>query len=76
MGQAYMLQSVGAVVIGGTLVAGGKASPVGAAFGALMLMLMVTLMVISGLPIGVQYIVEGIILILVLIIDNPHADSE
>ncbi|MBP2662213.1 MAG: permease component of ribose/xylose/arabinose/galactoside ABC-type transporter [Firmicutes bacterium] len=76
MGQSYMLQSVGAVVIGGTLVSGGKASTVGTAFGALMLTLMVTLMVISRLPIGVQYIIEGIILILVLIIDKPHTESD
>jgi ribose transport system permease protein len=76
MGQSYLLQSVGAVVIGGTLVSGGKASAVGTAFGALMLTLMVTLMVISRLPIGVQYIIEGIILILVLIIDKPQTEND
>ncbi len=66
MGSSYLMSSVGAVVVGGTLVSGGKASVVGTPFGALFLTLVVTLMVISHFPVGTQYIVEGLILIVVL----------
>lgn len=75
MGQPYMMQSVGAVVIGGTLISGGKASVIGTLFGALFLTLMVTLMVVTHLPIGIQYIIEGIILILVLAIGGSGKEE-
>lgn len=76
MGQPYMLQSVGAVVIGGTLISGGKSTGIGTAFGALFLILLVTLMLVSHLSVGVQYIVEGIVLILVLAIGGNQGHTD
>jgi len=66
MGAAYLLQSVGAVVLGGTLIFGGKSTAFGTLSGAFLLVLIVTTMQIAGLPGGMQEIVEGIVIILVL----------
>ena len=66
MGQPYLLQSLGAVVLGGTLIAGGAATPIGTLFGSMLLVLVVTTMQIAGLPPGVQDVVQGLVIITVL----------
>ena len=66
MGQPYLLQSLGAVVLGGTLIAGGAATPLGTLFGSMLLVLVVTTMQIAGLPPGVQDVVQGLVIITVL----------
>ena len=71
MGSPYLLQTVGAVVLGGTLIAGGSATPVGTLFGALLLVLIIVTMQVAGLPLGVQDIVQGVVIILVLALAGP-----
>lgn len=66
MGTPYLLQSVGAVVLGGTLISGGSASAAGTLLGALLLVMIVTTMQIAGLPKGIQDILQGVIIILIL----------
>ncbi|MBZ9739029.1 MULTISPECIES: ABC transporter permease [unclassified Mesorhizobium] len=66
MGQPYLLQSIAAVVLGGTLIFGGSASAVGTLFASILLILIVTTMQIVGLPPGAQDIVQGIVVIFVL----------
>jgi ribose transport system permease protein len=66
MGQPYLLQSLGAVVLGGTLIFGGSATSVGTFFGAVLLVLIVTTMQIAQLPPGTQDVVEGVVIIAVL----------
>ncbi|QCP50316.1 ABC transporter permease [Trinickia violacea] len=66
MGQPYLLQSLGAVVLGGTLIFGGAATPLGTLFGSMLLVLVVTTMQIAGLPPGVQDVVQGLVIITVL----------
>jgi ribose transport system permease protein len=66
MGQPYLLQSLGAVVLGGTLIFGGSATAVGTLFGAVLLVLIVTTMQIAQLPPGTQDVVEGVVIIAVL----------
>jgi ribose transport system permease protein len=66
MGDSYLLESIGAVVIGGTIITGGKSTIVGTLIGSLFLILIVSLMSISHLPFGVQQIIEGIIILAVL----------
>lgn len=68
MGDSYMLETVGAVVIGGTLIFGGKATAVGTFVGALFLVLVGTAMNIAGLPIGAQNIIKGLIIVAVLLL--------
>lgn len=66
MGTSYLLQSVGAVVLGGTLIAGGSATALGTLFGGLLLVMIVTTMQIAGLPPGAQDILQGVVIIAVL----------
>lgn len=66
MGQPFLLQSIGAVVLGGTLILGGSATAVGTMFGAVLLVLIVTTMQIARLPPGTQDVVEGAVIIAVL----------
>jgi ribose transport system permease protein len=66
MGSPYLLQSVGAVVLGGTLIAGGSATALGTLFGALFLVLIIVTMQVAGLPPGAQDIAQGMVIILVL----------
>jgi ribose transport system permease protein len=68
MGSPYLLQTVGAVVLGGTLISGGAASAAGTLFGSVLLVLVIVTMQIGGLPPGAQDIVQGIVIILVLAI--------
>ncbi|MGN6550070.1 MAG: ABC transporter permease [Pararhizobium sp.] len=66
MGQPYLLQSVGAVVLGGTLIFGGAGTAFGTLFGSVLLVLIVTTMQIAGLPPGTQDVIQGLVIITVL----------
>jgi len=66
MGEPYLLQSVGAVVVGGTLIAGGSATALGTFFGSLFLVLIVTTMQFSGWSPGMQDVVQGGMIIAIL----------
>lgn len=70
LGDPYLLQTTGAVVVGGTLIFGGRAVPVGTLLGSLFLTLLVTAIQVAGLKIGGQFIVEGLFIILVLFIST------
>lgn len=73
MGQPYLLQSVAAVVLGGTLIFGGSATALGTLFASILLILIVTLMQILGLPPGAQDMVQGVVVILVLALAGREA---
>ncbi len=66
MGEPYLLQSVGAVVVGGTLVTGGSVTALGTFFGSILLVLLVTTMQVSGWSPGMQEVVQGAIIIAIL----------
>lgn len=66
MGQPFLLQSIGAVVLGGTLIFGGSSTAAGTMFGSLLLVMIVTTMQVAGLPPGMQDIVQGFVVIAVL----------
>lgn len=66
IGAPYLLQSLGAVVLGGSLIFGGASTAVGTLFGAMLLILIVTTMQVAGLPAGTQDIVQGMVVIGVL----------
>lgn len=70
MGNAYLLTSIGAVVIGGTLISGGKASVVGTLGGALLLTLIVTVLELSKIAIGFQDVIEGLLLVVFVILSQ------
>ncbi|MBS7539129.1 ABC transporter permease [Ancylobacter lacus] len=73
MGIPYLLQSLGAVVLGGSLIFGGASTALGTLFGALLLVLIVTTMQIAGLPAGTQDIVQGFVVIAVLALAGGRA---
>ncbi len=70
MGQPYLLQSVAAVVVGGTLIFGGSATALGTFIASVLLILIVTTMQIMQLPPGTQDMVQGVVVIFVLAIAN------
>jgi len=73
LGDPYLLETVGSVVVGGTLIMGGRAVPVGTLFGSLFLVLLVTAMQVAGMRIGGQFVAEGALIILVLFLAAPRA---
>ena len=74
LGDPYLLETVGGVVVGGTLIFGGKAVPAGTFFGSLFLVLLVTAMQVAGMKIGGQFIGEGLLIILVLFLAARRAN--
>lgn len=68
MGDSYMLETIASIVVGGTLMSGGKANAAGTLAGSLFLGLIVTAMQIMGFDIGIQNIAKGALIIIVLIL--------
>jgi ribose transport system permease protein len=66
MGNPFLLQSVGAVVVGGSSIMGGRANALGTLLGSLFLVMIVTTMQVLRVAGGSQDIVEGMLIILVL----------
>jgi ribose transport system permease protein len=67
MANDYTLLSVAAVIIGGTKLAGGQGSLLGAALGALALTLLTNLLLSIGMPAGVREFIQGAVLLAILI---------
>jgi ribose transport system permease protein len=66
LGRPYLFPSVAAVVVGGTVLAGGKGSYWGTMAGALVLMLLTSLLTASQLPEAVRQMVLGVTLLVLL----------
>ncbi|QBD78863.1 ABC transporter permease [Ktedonosporobacter rubrisoli] len=66
LGAAYTLPSVAAVVVGGTLLAGGEGSYLGTMAGALVLTILTSLLTTMELPESMRQIVYGLTLLLLL----------
>lgn len=67
VGDPFLLQIFTAVVIGGTLLRGGRGTALGSVFGAYTLMLMINILLVLDLPAYYTTIAEGIILILAIL---------
>lgn len=63
VGRGYELDSIVAVVIGGVALSGGSGTLVGAALGALILVVLFNLVIILGLPVQAQLIIKGLIIV-------------
>ena len=66
MGNPFLLQSVGAVVVGGSSILGGRAAALGTFLGSIFLVMVVTTMQVLRLAGGLQEVAQGILIILVL----------
>ncbi len=75
MGSAYLITGIATTLIGGTAVAGGKSSVGGTFAGALMLTLIVTFITLTKLSIGLQYLIEGIVLVAILAVSSSKEDT-
>jgi len=76
MGDSYLMDTVGSVVIGGTLASGGCAVPVGTMFGALFLSFVVAAMQVANFSTGMQNIVKGLIIIFVLAFGSVRKNTD
>jgi ribose/xylose/arabinose/galactoside ABC-type transport system permease subunit len=63
LGRGYDLNSIAAVVIGGTALSGGKGSVWGSLAGALMTWIMFNIVLLLGLDVDTQRIVKGVVII-------------
>lgn len=75
MGDSYMMETVASVVVGGTLVSGGKANTVGTLVGCLFLGLIITTMQIAGFQVGLQYVAKGVLIILVILLGTQSPEK-
>lgn len=66
LGDSYLMPAIAAAMVGGTLISGGKSCTVGAFTGAIMFVLLSTLLNLSGFSAGMQNVTEGIVIILIL----------
>jgi ribose transport system permease protein len=66
MGNPFLLQSVGAVVVGGSSILGGRSTALGTFLGSIFLVMVVTTMQVLRLAGGLQQVAQGILIILVL----------
>lgn len=73
MGTPYLLQSVGAVVVGGSSILGGRGNAFGTLLGSIFLVMIVTTMQVLRVAGGSQDIVEGLLIILVLAVATVRA---
>lgn len=64
LGANYNLNSIAASVVGGVTFIGGKGNFIGAAMGVLLLVVLINLVVVAGLGVSWQFIVEGAVLVL------------
>lgn len=67
IGAAMLLKIFAAVVLGGTLIGGGRGGAVGTVFGALTLTILVNLFLVAGIRTYYVPIVEGLVLILAVL---------
>jgi ribose transport system permease protein len=67
IGDVYLLGSVAAVVVGGVPVSGGRSSVPATMLGALVMTLIITVLQVTGLGAGVQDVLEGLTVILIVV---------
>lgn len=64
VGQTYLLATVAAVVVGGSSLLGGRASPVATVLGALFMTQLGQMLIAAGLERSIQYVLQGAIVVL------------
>ena len=64
VGKGYELDSIAAVVMGGTTFEGGRGGVLGTIVGVLIVMMLYNIVLLLGLPVQMQYVVKGVVIIL------------
>lgn len=75
VGNPMLLQMFAAVVLGGTVLGGGRGGIVGTIFGAYVLMLVVNILLVLNVPAFYSSVVEGLILVLAVLASSLARDS-
>lgn len=75
LGTSYMLDSIAVVVIGGTLISGGRPVPVGAWTGALFFVLLSGLLNLVGWSVGAQNVLKGVLVVLVVVVASAATST-
>jgi ribose transport system permease protein len=75
IGDPLLLETFAAVVLGGTLLGGGRGGLIGAIFGAYTLMLMVNLLLALNVSAYYSSVAEGVVLILAVMVSAIHHDA-
>jgi ribose transport system permease protein len=70
MARDYTLLSVAAVVIGGTKLSGGKGNYIGGALGALVLVLLTSILQTFNMPAGLRSFIQGLLLMIILLVNS------
>jgi len=70
LGTSYMLDSIAVVVVGGTLIAGGRPVPIGLWTGALFFVLLSGLLNLIGWSVGAQNVLKGVLVVAVVTIST------
>lgn len=73
VGRGYELDSIVAAIIGGVALTGGTGTVPGALLGALVLVVIFNIVVILGLPIEVQLIIKGLVIVLAAAVHTRRA---
>ena len=68
MGDNYQMDSIACIVIGGTLMSGGRANAAGTLVGSLFLYMVISAMQLLGANAGMQNAVKGALIVIVLLI--------
>lgn len=76
MGSTYFLPSIAATFIGGTSAAGGKSNVAGVVLGALMMYLLTTFLNAANLSVGLQRLIQGAVLVLILVASVSKSNSK
>lgn len=72
-GTLYELDAIAAVVVGGTLLAGGRGTIVGTVFGVLIFQTLSNVFVQNNLPSSVQAVTKGIIIVVAVLLQQRFA---
>ena len=72
VGDPLLLETFAAVVLGGTILGGGRGGLIGAIFGAYTLMLMVNLLLALNVSAYYSSVAEGVVLILAVMVSAVH----
>ena len=74
-GDLYELDAIAAVIIGGTLLSGGRGTLVGSMLGLLILTVITNLFILNGLDTSAQLIAKGLIIIFAVLLQQRTATS-
>jgi len=64
VGKGYEIDSIAVVVMGGTSFEGGRGGILGTVAGVLILAILYNLVILLGLPINIQYVIKGAVIVL------------